>query len=59
MHLPLPQHVHMEESILLPAVVHVNHVVDLSNLLNNAVSSLLLCCQLVSCAWEEDQHLIS
>ena len=55
MHLPLPQHVHMEESILLPAVVH---VVDHSNLLNNVVSSLLLCCQLVSCAWEEDQNLI-
>ena len=31
MHLPLPQHVHMEELIILPAVMHVNHVVKLSN----------------------------
>ena len=31
MHLPLPQHVHMEELILLPVVMHVNHVVKLSN----------------------------
>ena len=42
MHLPLPQHVHMEESILLPEVVHVNHDVNFSNLLNNA--TLLSAC---------------
>ena len=49
----------MAKLILPPAVVHVNHVLDLSNSLNDAVKSLPLCCQLVNYGWEEDRHLIS
>ena len=58
MHLSLPQHVHMEESILL-AVVYMNHIANFSNIIYDVVRSLPLCCQLVSYRWEEDQHLIS
>lgn len=57
--MPLLQHVHVEEVVLLPPIVHIYLIVHLSHSFCNMVLPLPLSHQFIGRSWQQHQHLIS